>query len=134
MDFFTHMEMYMRQEKPTLCGRDHISYRSYYLPAKVRTLLQSRMEDNPHFLSHTHIVGKLRVSFSFLFFTSRENFHFPRGVPLSFLCRLQDVIDGDLCEQFSSLPYEKQKLVAAGLDRTVGEVVKKLEDTRNKLL
>lgn len=35
VDFFTHMEMYMRQEKPTLCGRDHISYRSYYLPAKV---------------------------------------------------------------------------------------------------
>ncbi|CAM9984947.1 unnamed protein product [Hapterophycus canaliculatus] len=73
------MEMYMRQEKPTLCGRDHISYRSYYLPAK-------------------------------------------------------DVIDGDLCEQFSSLPFEKQKLVANGLDRTVGEVVKKLEDTRNRLL
>ncbi|CAM9666346.1 unnamed protein product [Ascophyllum nodosum] len=79
VDFFTHMEMYMRQEKPTLCGRDHISYRSYYLPAK-------------------------------------------------------DVIDGDLCEQFSSLPYDKQKLVATGLDRTVGEVVKKLEDTRNRLL
>ncbi|CAM9809907.1 unnamed protein product [Ectocarpus sp. 8 AP-2014] len=79
VDFFTHMEMYMRQEKPTLCGRDHISYRSYYLPAK-------------------------------------------------------DVIDGDLCEQFSSLPFEKQKLVANGLDRTVGEVVKKLEDTRNRLL
>ncbi|CAM9302661.1 unnamed protein product [Scytosiphon promiscuus] len=79
VDFFTHMEMYMRQEKPTLCGRDHISYRSYYLPAK-------------------------------------------------------DVIDGDLCEQFSSLPFDKQKLVANGLDRTVGEVVKKLEDTRNRLL
>lgn len=47
---------------------------------------------------------------------------------------LQDVIDGDLCEQFSSLPFEKQKLVANGLDRTVGEVVKKLEDTRNRLL
>ena len=54
--------------------------------------------------------------------------------PMVFLSRLQDVIDGDLCEQFSSLPYEKQKLVATGLDRTVGEVVKKLEDTRNKLL
>lgn len=39
MDFFTHMEMYMRQEKPTLCGRDHISYRSYYLPAKVSEVL-----------------------------------------------------------------------------------------------
>lgn len=41
VDFFTHMEMYMRQEKPTLCGRDHISYRSYYLPAKVSATLQS---------------------------------------------------------------------------------------------
>lgn len=46
----------------------------------------------------------------------------------------QDVIDGDLCEQFPSLPYDKQKLVAAGLDRSVEEVVKKLEDTRNRLL
>lgn len=44
------------------------------------------------------------------------------------------MIDGDLCEQFSSLPYDKQKLVSAGLDRTIGEVVKKLEDTRNRLL
>lgn len=52
----------------------------------------------------------------------------------TFASRLQDVIDGDLCEQFSSLPFEKQKLVANGLDRTVGEVVKKLEDTRNRLL
>lgn len=50
------------------------------------------------------------------------------------LSQSQDVIDGDLCEQFSSLPHEKQKLVATGLDRTVGEVVKKLEDTRNRLL
>ncbi|CAM9109110.1 unnamed protein product [Choristocarpus tenellus] len=79
VDFFTHMEMYMRQEKNTLCGRDHISYRSYYLPAK-------------------------------------------------------DVVDGELCEQYSSLPYEKQKVVATGLDRSVGEVVKKLEDVRNRLL
>lgn len=47
---------------------------------------------------------------------------------------VQDVIDGDLCEQFPSLPYDKQKLVSAGLDRSVGEVVKKLEDTRNRLL
>lgn len=53
---------------------------------------------------------------------------------VSFASRVQDVIDGDLCEQFSSLPFEKQKMVANGLDRTVGEVVKKLEDTRNRLL
>ncbi|CAN0344113.1 unnamed protein product, partial [Phaeothamnion confervicola] len=34
VDFFTHLEMYMRQEHTTLCGRDHTSYRSYFLPVK----------------------------------------------------------------------------------------------------
>lgn len=33
-DFFTHLEMFMRQEKVTLCQRDHLSYRSYYQPVK----------------------------------------------------------------------------------------------------
>ncbi|WAR13629.1 LOW QUALITY PROTEIN: SF3B3-like protein [Mya arenaria] len=33
-DFFQHLEMYMRQEGPPLCGRDHLSYRSYYFPVK----------------------------------------------------------------------------------------------------
>ena len=30
VDFFLHLEMYMRQEWPSLCKRDHLSYR-YYL-------------------------------------------------------------------------------------------------------
>ncbi|KAF1775308.1 WD40-repeat-containing domain [Phytophthora cactorum] len=34
VDFYTHLEMYMRQEQPPLCGRDHLSYRSYYIPVK----------------------------------------------------------------------------------------------------
>lgn len=34
-DFFQHLEMHMRNENPPLCGRDHISYRSYYYPIKV---------------------------------------------------------------------------------------------------
>ena len=34
-DFFQHLEMYMRQEYPSLCGRDHLAYRSYYFPLKV---------------------------------------------------------------------------------------------------
>lgn len=34
-DFFQHLEMHMRNENPPLCGRDHISYRSYYYPVKV---------------------------------------------------------------------------------------------------
>lgn len=34
-DFFQHLEMHMRNEHPPLCGRDHLSYRSYYYPVKV---------------------------------------------------------------------------------------------------
>ena len=33
-EFFSHLEMFMRQEKVTLCQRDHLSYRSYYQPVK----------------------------------------------------------------------------------------------------
>ncbi|PIA25532.1 hypothetical protein AQUCO_11100007v1 [Aquilegia coerulea] len=35
VDFFSHLEMHMRQEHPPLCGRDHIAYRSAYFPVKV---------------------------------------------------------------------------------------------------
>lgn len=38
-DFFQHLEMHMRNENPPLCGRDHISYRSYYYPIKVGFIL-----------------------------------------------------------------------------------------------
>lgn len=37
-DFFQHLEMHMRNESPPLCGRDHISYRSYYYPVKVSVI------------------------------------------------------------------------------------------------
>jgi splicing factor 3B subunit 3 len=33
-DFFQHLEMHLRGEHPPLCGRDHLSYRSYYFPVK----------------------------------------------------------------------------------------------------
>lgn len=38
-DFFQHLEMHMRNENSPLCGRDHISYRSYYYPIKVCFLI-----------------------------------------------------------------------------------------------
>jgi splicing factor 3B subunit 3 len=47
---------------------------------------------------------------------------------------LQDVIDGDLCEQFPSLPADMQRKIADELDRTPGEILKKLEDIRNKII
>ena len=34
VDFFSHLEMHMRQENPPLSGRDHLSYRSSFFPVK----------------------------------------------------------------------------------------------------
>ncbi|KAL4078566.1 CPSF A subunit region-domain-containing protein [Scleroderma yunnanense] len=40
------------------------------------------------------------------------------------------VVDGDLCETYARLPAPKQNSIANELDRTVGEVLKKLEQLR----
>ena len=34
VDFFSHLEMHMRQAGPPLCGNDHLRYRSYFAPVK----------------------------------------------------------------------------------------------------
>jgi len=79
VDFFSHLEMHMRQVNPALCGRDILSYRSYFFPVK-------------------------------------------------------NVIDGDLCEQYTILDYNKRDQIATELDRKPSEVMKKLEDMRNRCL
>lgn len=43
---------------------------------------------------------------------------------------IKGVVDGDLCESFSLLPYPKQQAIALDLDRSVGDVLKKLEQMR----
>ncbi|KAF9448327.1 hypothetical protein P691DRAFT_775506 [Macrolepiota fuliginosa MF-IS2] len=40
------------------------------------------------------------------------------------------VVDGDLCETYAKLPGSKQSAIAGELDRSVGEVLKKLEQLR----
>ena len=75
VEFFQMLEMHMRAEAPPLAGREHLLYRSYYIPVK-------------------------------------------------------NVIDGDLCEQFNSLPPEKRRMIAEELDRSVTDVQKKIEDIR----
>jgi splicing factor 3B subunit 3 len=77
--FYQHLEMFLRQESPNLCQRDHLSYRSYFQPVK-------------------------------------------------------NVIDGDLCERFASLPPGKQQELSNDIDRTPTEILKKLEDTRSVVL
>lgn len=79
IDFFVHLEMYLRIEVQPISGRDHVTFRSMYVPTK-------------------------------------------------------DVIDGDLCEMFSSLEFNKQRVLAEEMDRTPPEVLKKLENLRNKIL
>jgi len=34
VDFFSHLEMHLRQEFPPLSGRDHLAYRSSYFPVR----------------------------------------------------------------------------------------------------
>jgi len=52
----------------------------------------------------------------------------------SFFGPIRAVIDGDLCEQFTNIEISKQKLLAEELDYTTAEVLKKLEDVRNKII
>jgi splicing factor 3B subunit 3 len=43
---------------------------------------------------------------------------------------VKDVVDGDLCEQFSLLDADAQRRVAEDMDHSVGEILKRLEDLR----
>jgi splicing factor 3B subunit 3 len=65
------------------------------------------------------------------------NLHFKRDhiAFRSYFSPVKEVIDGDLCERFGSLPSAKQKAVAREvLDRTPAEVQKLLEDFRNSIV
>jgi splicing factor 3B subunit 3 len=46
---------------------------------------------------------------------------------------VHNVIDGDLCELFNNLPNDKKRAISEGLDKTVGEVSKKLDDIRTRV-
>lgn len=100
--------MHMRSENPPLCGRDHLSYRSYYFPVRVSYT-------NVYVAQHVlHIFVRTLIFIVFC---------------LNFL---KNVIDGDLCEQYNSIDPSKQRNIAEELDRTPNEVAKKLEDIRTR--
>jgi splicing factor 3B subunit 3 len=75
LDFFSSLEKYMQANYKPLCGRVHMSYRSYYQPVR-----------------HT--------------------------------------IDGDYCEQFIQLSYNQKLQFAEEQGRSVPEVIKKLQESR----
>lgn len=47
---------------------------------------------------------------------------------------VKDVVDGDLCAQYPTLAPAKQQAIADEMERTRGEMLKKLEDMRNRIL
>jgi splicing factor 3B subunit 3 len=58
---------------------------------------------------------------------------FPESQFGIFLFFVQSVVDGDLCEQYSTLDHNKQQSIASDLVRTPNEVAKRLEDIRNRV-
>jgi splicing factor 3B subunit 3 len=78
VEFFIHLEMYLRQENKPLLGRDHMAFRSFSMPVR-------------------------------------------------------NVIDGDLCEQFSVLDFEKQRSLCEELGHPQNEIFKRLEDIKNRI-
>ncbi|MEN2498936.1 MAG: Splicing factor 3B subunit 3 [Marteilia pararefringens] len=44
------------------------------------------------------------------------------------------VLDSEICEMFSKLPYSKQNAVASDLDRSSKEVLRKLEFIRSRFI
>ena len=88
-------------------------------------LLPSQTREDKDFFMHLEM--HLRQESSPL--TGREHMSYR-----SMYAPVKDVSDGDLCELFANLPHETQQTIAGDLDRSPGEVIKKLEDTRNRLL
>lgn len=47
---------------------------------------------------------------------------------------LKDVVDGDLCEQFNNLDVNIQRSITEELDRGTTEIIKRIEQIRNRIL
>eukprot|EP01068_Selenidium_serpulae_P012069 Selendium_serpulae@DN5765_c0_g1_i4.p1 len=47
---------------------------------------------------------------------------------------VKNVIDGDLCEQFTNLPVTKQREIAEELKKSPDHIIRMLEDLRNRIL
>ena len=92
LDFFQHLEMFVRAEKPPLCGRDHImspsaSSRS---PSECQRAVSGCVEVPLLPLPSAELSGPKFLASS-------------RPAPILIL----KGVDGDLCEQFMTLTAEK---------------------------
>jgi splicing factor 3B subunit 3 len=52
----------------------------------------------------------------------------------SYYFPVKDTVDGDLCEQYNTLPYARQAEIAASIGCEVGDIVRKLEEMRARFV
>ena len=142
VDFFLHLEMHMRQDHPPLSGRDHLAYRGSFYPVKdtvdgdlceqfsqARVLPASQNTSMREGVPSVHAARGQQEGQAWSWTVSVctkgwVGMHVLRQVSTAWLRQ-------QLCVQ---MPLDKQRSIAEQLDRTPGEVLKKLEDLRNKLL
>jgi len=92
----------------------------------IGALVPSRSRDDKDFF--TMLEMHLRQDYP-AFLTGRDHISFRSAfVPVN------NVVDGDLCDRFTSLKPDAQHTIASDLDRTPTEVAKKIEDTKHRLL
>jgi len=122
----------------------------YYVGEVVTSMTRSSLvAGGQESLVYATVTGRIGA---FVPFTSRDDVEFytqleaalrsaaPRPTgrdPMSYrsyYAPVMHVVDGDLCDSFNSLSHDAQSKIAEQLDRNIGEIMKKLEDTRNSLL
>ena len=142
VDFFSHLELHLRQEHPPLAGRDHMAFRGSYYPVSdlvVPWCSAPLIVERPAFVRHLFCsespMGQVQTQKCSILRSARPTLAgAARCAAMTSDCvQVKDVIDGDLCEQYSQLPAQKQKQIAEDLERSPGEVLKKLEDIRNQI-
>lgn len=94
----------------------------------IRLMIPFEFKAELDFFKHLELYLRLPQD-GYPFLTDRDHLLFR-----SYHASSRGVIDGNLCEQFIDLNETNQGLIAQNLDRTKGEIIKKLEDFRFKII
>ena len=128
-EFLGSLELFLRADETlSLVGRDHVSFRSYFAPVKVRN--RSGLDAGGRGARGRAVFSRARPSQIAL--SSSPGPHSRR--PPSPARPSQNIVDGDLCETYGGLSAARQKAIAGDLDRSPQDVLKKLEDVRAKVM
>jgi len=122
---------------------------NFYVGETITSIQKTTLGGPNEVLIYSTLMGSIGV---FLPFTTRDDVDFcshlemhlrQENPPLlgrdhlafrSYYFPVKDVLDGDLCEQYTTLEYDKQKAIAEEMVSNPSDVAKKLEDLRNRVL